>query len=409
MSFHRQESRANELEALQAILENNIKITDNRIRIQVYPNLNGPVFGLNHLPPAILLITLPEQYPEEPPKIEIDCFYHDITTESIVSESGECNLYEIYENVLEQLENITEDIFSEQYNLHKDTLKNYDSARKTENFNKMIVACDFCYGEYLGKVIIRCSDEKHNFCNDCTKNFLRTGIEDFKNFKLTSKNEPSCILCSGPENALLSLNSFRIFSEKQKIDLFDRFDMLLLEQSLGKEFVTEICPSKACKKIIYLTKEESKSSEFQCPYCGDYYCKSCQRSSHSPLSCEDVISEQAKFRKLILEKAEKIEINKQEEKITRNQDHLLTELLSQIHDMDWPGLNIIEELNAIFSKTSLTMTLDKLSNRTMDDHFDRCPECNVCIEKNGGCNHMICLNCGHHFQYKFGRLRNNNY
>ena len=27
----------------------------------------------------------------------------------------------------------------------------------------------------------------------------------------------------------------------------------------------------------------------------------------------------------------------------------------------------------------------------------QCPKCNICIEKNGGCNHMQCYHCKHDF------------
>lgn len=30
-------------------------------------------------------------------------------------------------------------------------------------------------------------------------------------------------------------------------------------------------------------------------------------------------------------------------------------------------------------------------------HTKDCPKCNICIEKNGGCNHMLCYNCKHDF------------
>lgn len=30
-------------------------------------------------------------------------------------------------------------------------------------------------------------------------------------------------------------------------------------------------------------------------------------------------------------------------------------------------------------------------------HTKDCPKCHICIEKNGGCNHMSCYNCKHDF------------
>ena len=31
------------------------------------------------------------------------------------------------------------------------------------------------------------------------------------------------------------------------------------------------------------------------------------------------------------------------------------------------------------------------------NNFFQCPKCNICIEKNGGCNHMQCYHCKHDF------------
>ena len=39
----------------------------------------------------------------------------------------------------------------------------------------------------------------------------------------------------------------------------------------------------------------------------------------------------------------------------------------------------------------------KKEKKTDADNFQQCPQCNVIIEKNEGCNHMRCINCEFQF------------
>lgn len=65
------------------------------------------------------------------------------------------------------------------------------------------------------------------------------------------------------------------------------------------------------------------------------------------------------------------------------------------------------QVNSI--QTSFVDSLKKVSTRVSSNirnnkhislfsaHTKDCPQCHSCIEKNGGCNHMQCLKCKHHF------------
>ena len=60
-----------------------------------------------------------------------------------------------------------------------------------------------------------------------------------------------------------------------------------------------------------------------------------------------------------------------------------------------------ETANYISAHTKDVSTLKVISDRvcfkTVTFIRIQCPKCNICIEKNGGCNHMQCYNCKHDF------------
>ena len=39
------------------------------------------------------------------------------------------------------------------------------------------------------------------------------------------------------------------------------------------------------------------------------------------------------------------------------------------------------------------------------DNYSCCPDCHTVIEKNGGCDHIVCLKCGRHFSYIYNKIK----
>ena len=49
-------------------------------------------------------------------------------------------------------------------------------------------------------------------------------------------------------------------------------------------------------------------------------------------------------------------------------------------------------------KTETKELQEAIENKTwIANNARKCPQCQVIIEKNGGCNHISCRNCNHHF------------
>ena len=95
------------------------------------------------------------------------------------------------------------------------------------------------------------------------------------------------------------------------------------------------CPGPNCDIVV--KAEDSVAKEVICVSCKSKFCFKCANSYHAPTDCETI--------------------------------------------RQW--------LNKCADDSE---TANYISAHTKD-----CPKCNICIEKNGGCNHMQCFNCKHDF------------
>jgi len=95
------------------------------------------------------------------------------------------------------------------------------------------------------------------------------------------------------------------------------------------------CPGPNCDIVV--KAEDSVAKECYCDKCKSRFCFKCGNSYHAPTDCETI-------RRWLTKCADDSE------------------------------------------------TANYISANTKD-----CPKCNICIEKNGGCNHMQCFNCKHDF------------
>jgi len=95
------------------------------------------------------------------------------------------------------------------------------------------------------------------------------------------------------------------------------------------------CPGPNCDIVV--KAEESCAKECVCASCKTRFCFKCGNSYHAPTNCETI-------------------------------------------------------------KRWLTKCADDSETANyISAHTKDCPKCNICIEKNGGCNHMQCFNCKHDF------------
>lgn len=115
----------------------------------------------------------------------------------------------------------------------------------------------------------------------------------------------------------------------------EKFDRLSLRDCIDSNPLMRLCVSAECDAVI--KAKESKAKRVICQECNNSYCFKCGAEYHAPTDCKTI--------KLWMTKC-----------------------------------------------ADDSETAHYISAHTKD-----CPNCNMCIEKNGGCNHMSCYSCKFEF------------
>uniref|UniRef100_A0A8C9VR24 RBR-type E3 ubiquitin transferase n=1 Tax=Scleropages formosus TaxID=113540 RepID=A0A8C9VR24_SCLFO len=118
-------------------------------------------------------------------------------------------------------------------------------------------------------------------------------------------------------------------------ELKDKYRRYLFRDYVESHFQLQLCPGADCPMVIQV--QEPRARRVQCSRCGEVFCFMCRQMYHAPTDCGTI-------RKWLTKCADDSE------------------------------------------------TANYISAHTKD-----CPKCNICIEKNGGCNHMQCSKCKHDF------------
>nr|XP_014427526.1 E3 ubiquitin-protein ligase ARIH2 [Pelodiscus sinensis] len=118
-------------------------------------------------------------------------------------------------------------------------------------------------------------------------------------------------------------------------ELKDKYRRYLFRDYVESHYQLQLCPGADCPMVIQV--QEPRARRVQCNRCNEVFCFKCRQMYHAPTDC-------ATIRKWLTKCADDSE------------------------------------------------TANYISAHTKD-----CPKCNICIEKNGGCNHMQCSKCKHDF------------
>ncbi|KAK2509610.1 hypothetical protein MC885_002710 [Smutsia gigantea] len=118
-------------------------------------------------------------------------------------------------------------------------------------------------------------------------------------------------------------------------ELRDKYRRYLFRDYVESHYQLQLCPGADCPMVIRV--QEPRARRVQCSRCNEVFCFKCRQMYHAPTDCITI-------RKWLTKCADDSE------------------------------------------------TANYISAHTKD-----CPACNICIEKNGGCNHMQCSKCKHDF------------
>lgn len=144
------------------------------------------------------------------------------------------------------------------------------------------------------------------------------------------------IACMGQGCDILVPQTFvlQLLSQKDEA-LKRRYLQFCLNDWVRSHPQLRFCPGKNCQAVVKAEKVQAK--RVKCTFCGTQFCWMCGHDYHAPADCDTI-----------------------KKWITKCVDD--------------------------------SETANYISANTKD-----CPKCHVCIEKNGGCNHMQCYGCRHEF------------
>ena len=135
---------------------------------------------------------------------------------------------------------------------------------------------------------------------------------------------------------------------------------LITQDFVTNQKLMRWCPLADCSNAIKVKEVESKPVGCNC---GHVFCFKCGENWHEPVTCAK-----------------------------------LEQWLADDEDDEGPESDNEDE----DSKTKTKELREAIENKSwIASNARKCPNCQVLIEKNGGCNHITCKKCNHHFCWVF--------
>ncbi|RWS21779.1 hypothetical protein B4U80_14103 [Leptotrombidium deliense] len=211
--------------------------------------------------------------------------------------------------------------------------------------------CNICLTESWPKNCLQIQCE-HIFCKDC--------FEEFLNQKITT-NEISSIRCPISDNCHEIL--YNIIIQNISKELLEKYEKKLLENCLETENYIIRCPKVNCNEVVILNDESPLLG--CCKKCNFEFCTNCGEEYHGLESC---LFESQSQKKEVVRKYKSAWIIKKRKLEKRYTKKKLQELVGEY-----------------------------INEKCIEENCKPCPSCKVNIEKNGGCNKMVCTKCNHYF------------
>uniref|UniRef100_A0AAZ1Y4V8 RBR-type E3 ubiquitin transferase n=1 Tax=Oreochromis aureus TaxID=47969 RepID=A0AAZ1Y4V8_OREAU len=220
----------------------------------------------------------------------------------------------------------------------------YNAAQKQKVFATTVFDCGVCFMGRLGSECVKLSPCGHVFCRACLCKFCTVQITE-GNVRVSPVLRQTALVLYTPAQVQ------SLVGEK----LFDRYDRLLLQNTLDSMSDVTYCPRTSCGSAVIL---EKSSKAALCSACGFAFCVICRKTYHGTGKCET----KKKYPERYI-----IDLGSRERK----------RLLENRY-----GCNLL-----------VSIMENKLSNNWIANNSKSCPECFSRIEKDGGCDRMMCTRC----------------
>lgn len=265
------------------------------------------------------------------------------------------NTYDCF--IVEDKENLVKQGYELMKSYHcKDAIKQlychlleYNNLKINEIFNRTMQDCNICLSDVQGNLCnkLNCG---HISCTECLKRMCEVHIKHGSTESLVCAQE-GC----GVE---IPVSLVRDLVSKE---MFDQFDQIMLNKTLDSISNMTYCPRIHCQ---YPISNQSDDGLAVCPNCDYAFCIFCKRPYHAVEGC-------------------KLQSHEKQELIEAYQNGTHEEKL---------------KLEKRYSKKQIMELVSTFqSEQWMMQNSKKCPCCRVNIEKNDGCNKIICRKCQAHF------------
>ncbi|XP_043925210.1 E3 ubiquitin-protein ligase RNF14-like isoform X2 [Protopterus annectens] len=232
----------------------------------------------------------------------------------------------------------------------------FNQHQKQKRFNSKVYCCKICFLEKFGSDCLCFTNCEHVYCNTCLREYFEIQIKDGAVHSLVCP-EPKCPSVATPAQV------------KQLVgeDTFSRYDRLLLQNGLSLMTDVVYCPRVSCQTAVV---KEPDGEMGVCSNCLFAFCTKCNLTYHGISRCYDEVEE---------------------------------ELENSVNDGKPAAETAAVTENAksnvqVPKRVSRNRRADKKENeKWVKENTKRCPNCHSPVEKDGGCNKMICGRCGHIF------------
>ncbi|XP_036972008.1 E3 ubiquitin-protein ligase RNF14-like isoform X2 [Acanthopagrus latus] len=245
----------------------------------------------------------------------------------------------------------------------------YDAAQQQKQFAATVFDCGVCFQGFLGLDCVQLPECGHIFCRACLSHFCKLQIREGSVQGVTCP-EADCEAAPTPAQVKSLVGE----------ELFSRYDRLLLQKTLDCMPDVVYCPRHSCGSPVIWDRSGTAA---MCTVCAFAFCVICKKTYHGTEACQGK-------KKIVTEN------DAQQPTAGLPQSE---EGLKALWDDYTSGSKQRKKLleSRYGRKTLLGGVVDCLSEGWVAINSKNCPCCFSRIQKDGGCNVMMCSRCGRMF------------